>query len=59
MSSVQDLDFVDLTTDNILEAYNFPKFLDDWNLQQLLKPLLDYGSTVQVATLRLIDAQIA
>jgi hypothetical protein len=39
---------VDLTTDNILEAYDLPKFLDEWNVQQLLKPLLDCGASVQV-----------
>ena len=46
---VEDLDFVDLTTDNILEVYDLPRCLDDWNVQQLLKPLVDFGASVQVS----------
>ncbi len=42
---------MDLTTENILEAYDLPKFLDEWNVQQLLKPLLDCGASVQVCSI--------
>ena len=39
---------MDLTTDNILEIYDLPKFLDEWSLQQFLKPLVDFGANIQV-----------
>lgn len=42
---------MDLTTDNILEVYDLPKFLDEWNVQQLLKPIVEFGASVQVPVL--------
>jgi hypothetical protein len=38
----------ELTTDNVLEAYDFPANLDGWSVDALLEPLRSAGAATQV-----------
>ena len=38
----------ELTTDNVLEAYDFPTHLDGWAIDDLLEPLRSAGAATQV-----------
>ena len=38
----------ELTTDNVLEAYDFPAHIDGWAIDSLLEPLRSAGASTQV-----------
>ena len=40
----------ELTTDNVLEAYDFPANLDGWAVDGILEPLRSAGAATQVRT---------